>query len=166
MIPPHLLHSIMRYVSRKPGFNPRSTLTKNPIYSTWYLLTYYTALWDTYQGNRGSIPGRLFPKTQIIVLDTSSLITSIMRYVSRKPGFNPRSTLTKNPNYSTWYLLTYYTALWDTYQGNRGSIPGRLLPKTEIIVLDTSSLITQHYEIRIKETGVQSQVDSYQKPKL
>ena len=31
-----------------------------------------------------------------------------------------------------------------------GSIPGRILPKTQKMVFDTSLLNTQHYKVRIK----------------
>ena len=34
--------------------------------------------------------------------------------------------------------------------GNLGSIPGRIIPKTLIMVLDTSLLNTQQYKVRIK----------------
>ena len=37
--------------------------------------------------------------------------------------------------------------------GDRGSIPGRVIPKTLKMVLDTSLLNTQHYEVRIKGRG-------------
>ena len=33
--------------------------------------------------------------------------------------------------------------------GDRGSIPGRVIPKTQKIVLDTALLNTQHYKVRI-----------------
>ena len=33
---------------------------------------------------------------------------------------------------------------------DRGSIPGRVIPKTLKMVLDTSLLNTQHYKVRIK----------------
>ena len=33
--------------------------------------------------------------------------------------------------------------------GDRGSIPGRVIPKTLKMVLDTSLLDTQHYKVRI-----------------
>ena len=33
---------------------------------------------------------------------------------------------------------------------NQGSIPGRVIPKTQKIILDTSLLKTQHYKVRIK----------------
>ena len=41
--------------------------------------------------------------------------------------------------------------------GDRGSITGRVMPKTLKMVLDTSLLNTQHYKVRIKgkvEKGV------------
>ena len=35
--------------------------------------------------------------------------------------------------------------------GDGGSIPGRVIPKTLKMVLDTSLLNTQHYKVRIKD---------------
>ena len=34
--------------------------------------------------------------------------------------------------------------------GNRGSIPGRVIPKTQKMVLNATLLNTQHYKVRIK----------------
>ena len=34
--------------------------------------------------------------------------------------------------------------------GDRGSIPGRIIPKTQKMVLDAALLNTQHYMVRIK----------------
>ena len=34
--------------------------------------------------------------------------------------------------------------------GDRGSIPGRVIPKTQKMVLDAALLIIQHYKVRIK----------------
>ena len=34
--------------------------------------------------------------------------------------------------------------------GDRGSIPGRVIPKSKKIVLDASLLNTQHYKVQIK----------------
>ena len=40
--------------------------------------------------------------------------------------------------------------------GDRGSIPSRVIPKTQKMVLDTSLLNTQHYKVRIKGKVEQS----------
>ena len=40
--------------------------------------------------------------------------------------------------------------------GNRGSIPGRVIPKTQKMVLDASLLNTQHYKVCIKGKVEQS----------
>ena len=40
--------------------------------------------------------------------------------------------------------------------GDRGSIPGRIIPKTQKMVLDAALLYTQHYKVRIKIKGEQS----------
>ena len=37
--------------------------------------------------------------------------------------------------------------------GDRGSISGRVIPKTQKIVLDTSLLNTKHYKVRVKNKG-------------
>ena len=37
-----------------------------------------------------------------------------------------------------------------TGPGNRGSIPGRFIPKTQKIILDTTLLNTQYYKVWIK----------------
>ena len=34
--------------------------------------------------------------------------------------------------------------------GDRGSIPGRVLPKTKKMVVDVALLNTQHYKVRIQ----------------
>ena len=40
--------------------------------------------------------------------------------------------------------------------GDRGSIPGRVIPKTQKMVLDAAFLSTQHYKVRIKGKVQQS----------
>ena len=40
--------------------------------------------------------------------------------------------------------------------GHLGSIPGRVIPKTQKMVLDSSLLNTQHYKVRIKGKVEQS----------
>ena len=44
--------------------------------------------------------------------------------------------------------------------GDRGSIPGRVIPKTEKMVLDPALLNTQHYKVRIKGKVEQSRESS------
>ena len=40
--------------------------------------------------------------------------------------------------------------------GDWGSIPGRVLPKTQKMVLDSTLLSTQHYKVRTKDKVEQS----------
>ena len=40
--------------------------------------------------------------------------------------------------------------------GDRGSIPGRVIPKTQKLVLDAALFNTQHYKVRIKGKVEQS----------
>ena len=40
--------------------------------------------------------------------------------------------------------------------GDRGSIPGRVIPKNQKMVLDTAFLNTQHFKVRIKVKMEQS----------
>ena len=46
-------------------------------------------------------------------------------------------------------------------QGDLGSIPGRVIPKTLKMALDTSLFKTQQYEMRIKGKVEQSRERSY-----
>ena len=41
-------------------------------------------------------------------------------------------------------------------QGDRDSIPGRIIPKTQEILLDAALLNTQHYKVKIKGKVEQS----------
>ena len=40
--------------------------------------------------------------------------------------------------------------------GDRGSVPGRIIPKTQKKVLDAALIHTQHYKVRIKGKVEQS----------
>ena len=42
------------------------------------------------------------------------------------------------------------------WPGDQGSIPGRVIPKTQKMVLDAALLKTQHYKVRIKGKVEQS----------
>ena len=46
--------------------------------------------------------------------------------------------------------------VFDNGPGDRGSIPGRVIPKTLKMVLDTPLLNTQQYKVRIKGKVEQS----------
>ena len=48
--------------------------------------------------------------------------------------------------------------------GDRGSIPGRVLPKTQKILLDTALLNTQHYKAWFKSKVEQSRERSSAHP--
>ena len=48
--------------------------------------------------------------------------------------------------------------------GDRGLIPGRIIPKTYKIVLDSALLNTQHYKVWIKDKVVQSRERSSDLP--
>ena len=94
-------------------------------------------------GDWGSIPGRVIPKTQKIVLDTSLLNTQhykvyIYMYV-----------------YIYVYIYIYiYIGLMSRVfandPGDQVSIPGRVIPKTQKVVLDAALLNTQYYKVLIK----------------
>ena len=51
--------------------------------------------------------------------------------------------------------LLWYKHFWRG-PGDLGSIPGRVIPKTQKMVLDASLLNTQHYKVRIKGKVEQS----------
>ena len=58
------------------------------------------------------------------------------------------------------YLQNCIDLGWSTVfanvPGDLGSIPGRVIPKTQKMVLDATSLNIQHYKVRIKSKMEQS----------
>ena len=52
--------------------------------------------------------------------------------------------------------LNYLGRVFANYPGDLGSIPGRVIPKTLKMVLDTSLLNTQQYKVHIKGKVEQS----------
>ena len=54
------------------------------------------------------------------------------------------------------YLIDLMSRVFDNGPGDLGSIPGRIIPKTLKMVLDTSLLNTQQYKVRIKDKVEQS----------
>ena len=71
----------------------------------------------------------------------------------------PRSTkLLKalNENYKYLGIFGLAVRVFANGPGDLGSIPGRVIPKTQKMVLDASLLNTQHYKVRIKGKVEQS----------
>ena len=48
------------------------------------------------------------------------------------------------------YTIGLVVRVFANGSGDLGSIPGRVIPKTQKMVLDASLLNTQHYKVRIK----------------
>ena len=53
-------------------------------------------------------------------------------------------------------LISLISRLFANGPGDWGSIPGRVIPKTQKMVLDATLLNTQHYKVRIKSKVEQS----------
>ena len=53
-------------------------------------------------------------------------------------------------------ILIQMSRVFTDGPGEQGSILGRVIPKTQKIVLDATLLITQHYKVRIKGKVEQS----------
>ena len=51
----------------------------------------------------------------------------------------------------SWVFISLVVRVFANGQGDRGSIPGRVIPKTLKMVLDTSLLNTRQYKERIKD---------------
>ena len=56
-----------------------------------------------------------------------------------------------NLNTIIWYQIGLMGRVFANGLGDLGSIPGRVIPKTLKMVLDTSLLNTQQYKVRIKD---------------
>ena len=128
-------------------------------------------------GDLRSIPGWFILKTQKMVLDVSLLNTQNYRerikgkmgqfwemssvlhlhlgvVAIEKWAFGSPSTTVTNFTYSKFNIINRLIGLVGRVFANgpvdRGSIPGRVIPKTKKMVLDTSLLKTQQYKLRIK----------------
>ena len=66
------------------------------------------------------------------------------------------SKLKMNQKYSLPTLIGLGVRVFANGPGDLGSIPGRVIPKTQKMVLDASLLSTQHYKVRIKGKVKQS----------
>ena len=64
-------------------------------------------------GDLGSIPGRVIPKSQKIVLDTSFLTLSIIRYGSRVKWSNPGKGVVPSP--TPWCCSYWKGSFWVTF---------------------------------------------------
>ena len=126
-------------------------------------------------GDQCSIPGRVIPKTLKMVLDTYLLSTQQykVRIKGKVEQSRERSRALPTPqccsyrkgslqvalNYGWQLYFTYYMVKPDITimirvfangPGDKGSIPGRVIPKSQKMVLDASLLDTQHYKVQIK----------------
>ena len=54
------------------------------------------------------------------------------------------------------YFIGLMSSMFANGPGDRGSIPGRVVPTTQKMVLDAALLNTQHYKVRIKGKVQQS----------
>ena len=54
------------------------------------------------------------------------------------------------------WVISLISRVFANGPGDRGSIPGRVIPKTQKMVLDAALLNTQHYKVRIKGKVEQS----------
>ena len=52
--------------------------------------------------------------------------------------------------------ITLMSRVFGNDPGDRSSIPGRVIPKTQKMILDATLLNTQHYKVRIKGKVEQS----------
>ena len=66
--------------------------------------------------------------------------------------FNLHKRLLNNPNWYMkiilkWRLIVYRCRVFASGSGDRGSLSGQVIPKTQKVVLDTSLLNTQHSRV-------------------
>ena len=57
---------------------------------------------------------------------------------------------------SKYEAIGLMSRVFDSGPGDRGSIPGQVIPKTQKMVLDAALLCTQHYKVKIKGKVEQS----------
>ena len=91
-------------------------------------------------GDRGSIPSRIIPKTQNMLLDAALLHT--LHYKVRIKG-----KVEKHKDFAKSFGLM--SSVFTNGQGDRGSIPSPVIPKTQKMVLNAALRNIQHYKVGI-----------------
>ena len=92
-------------------------------------------------------------------MDTDSLSICFCYDAGKRKTRSPgplANTLTITPMSSIYQLIGLAGRVFANDLGDLSSIPGCVIPKTLKMVLDTSLLNTQHYEVRIKGEVEQS----------
>ena len=112
-------------------------------------------------GDLGSIPGFVVPKTLKMVLDTPLLNTQQYKVCMKGKVFNlfPFPLI-----FIIYRLIGLVGRVFANGPGDQGSVPGRVIPKTFKMVLDTSLFNTQHYKVHIKGKVEQSRKRSSSLP--
>ena len=130
-------------------------------------------------GKRGSIPGLVITKNQKCYLMPPCLSLSILRNGSgvggslqQKEWFHPlcldvvaneKGAFGSSPITVGQHLnIGIMIRVFDNGSGDSGSIPSRLIPKTQKTAVNASLLNTQHYKVRIKgKVGQSRERSSY-----
>ena len=73
-----------------------------------------------------------------------------------KDGANTSHILSSQRNYNANRAIGLTSRVFAKGPGDPGSIPGRIVPKTQKMVFDAALLNTQHYKVRIKGKVEQS----------
>ena len=73
-------------------------------------------------------------------------------------------TIGKHSTHLALYSICIMVRVFANGPGDLGSIPGRVIPKTQKIVLDAAVLNTQHYKVRVKVKVEQSRERSIAPP--
>ena len=108
------------------------------------------------------------PVNHIDISDKTSTFYRKDLFIEKKK--NPLLSISKVDGFLQWKWLRYvqYKITFDYWDivpavrvfangpGDLGSIPGRVIPKTLKMVLDTTLLNTQHYKVRFKGKVEQS----------
>ena len=98
-------------------------------------------------GNKGYMPfPRYLSESEQISRTRLQQCRSLARWLLHHEDTTPLSSL----------VIIIWPNVFANGPGDRGSIPGRVIPKTQKIVLDAALLSTQHYRERIKGKVEQS----------
>ena len=95
---------------------------------------------------------------QQLCADTGYSLGDLLRAIDDSEGWRERIREIHAGSATWWWWWWCYIMGWvfDNGVGYRSSIPGRVIPKTQKMILDTSMLKTMHYKIRIKGKVKQS----------
>ena len=149
-----IFETIKLYVNRLALTHLKIRLPTN-YWLTDYMYNHLTVCKQSLGLFKNAIYYRYIYKSYIIYIKRSWYINNLQWFICHTPP-PPPSVRCITLNYLYYWAIGLMSRVFANGLGNRGSIPDRIIPKTQKMVLDAALLSLQHYKVKIKGKVEQS----------